>query len=84
MKDMKTKSTVKYENKIKELTVQCELKAKECYEAWMSLTETSRRMEMIQMELDQVTFKSLTTGMFCRVFQRKYGNQSYTELSQLG
>ncbi|WJX56666.1 hypothetical protein P8452_42306 [Trifolium repens] len=61
MKDMKTKSTVKYENKIKELTVQCELKAKECYEAWMSLTETSRRMEMIQMELDQVTFKSLTT-----------------------
>jgi kinesin family protein C2/C3 len=44
MKDMKTKSTVKYENKIKELTVQCELKAKECYEAWMSLTETSRRM----------------------------------------
>ncbi|GAU23303.1 hypothetical protein TSUD_237570 [Trifolium subterraneum] len=61
MKVMQTKSTAKYENKIKELTVQCELKAKECYEAWTSLTETSRKMEKVQMELDQVTFKSLTT-----------------------
>ncbi|PNY08584.1 geminivirus rep-interacting motor [Trifolium pratense] len=61
MKVMQIKSTAKYENKIKELTAQCELKAKECYEAWMSLTETSRKMEKVQMELDQVTFKSLTT-----------------------
>lgn len=74
---MQTKSTAKYENKIKELTMQCELKAKECYEAWTSLTETSRKMEKVQTELDQVTFKSLTTGMlyFYTVFQQeKYGN----------
>ncbi|CAI8595519.1 unnamed protein product [Vicia faba] len=61
MKVLQTKSTAKYENKIKELTMQCELKAKECYEAWTSLTETSRKVEEVQTELDQVTFMSLTT-----------------------
>lgn len=69
MKVMQTKSTAKYENKIKELTMQCELKAKECYEAWMSLTATNEQLEATQMELDKVTFKSLTTGMFCMVSQ---------------
>lgn len=70
MKVMQTKSTAKYENRIKELTMQCELKAKECYEAWMSLTATNKQLEKVQMELDQATFKSLTTGMSCRVFQQ--------------
>ncbi|OIV93026.1 hypothetical protein TanjilG_20688 [Lupinus angustifolius] len=59
-KVMQTKSTAKYENKIKELTMQCELKAKECYEAWMSLTATNEQLEATQTELDKVTFKSLT------------------------
>ncbi|KAJ1382149.1 P-loop containing nucleoside triphosphate hydrolase [Sesbania bispinosa] len=61
MKVMQTKSTAKYVNKIKELTMQCELKSKECYEAWMSLTATNEQLEKVQMELDNVTFKSLTT-----------------------
>ncbi|KAL1315700.1 kinesin-like protein KIN-14R isoform X1 [Arachis hypogaea] len=61
MKVLQTKSTAKYQNKIKELTMQCELKAKECYEAWMSLTATNEQLEAVQMELDNVTFKSLTT-----------------------
>ncbi|KAI5436109.1 variant 2, Kinesin-like protein KIN-14R [Lathyrus oleraceus] len=61
IKVLQTKSTARYQNKIKELTMQCELKANECYEAWTSLTETSRKMEEVQTELDQVTFMSLTT-----------------------
>ncbi|KAK7307276.1 hypothetical protein VNO77_40187 [Canavalia gladiata] len=61
MKVMQAKSTAKYKNKIKELTMQCELKTKECYEAWMSLTATNEQLEAVQMELDKVTFKSLTT-----------------------
>ncbi|XP_019445367.1 PREDICTED: kinesin-like protein KIN-14R isoform X11 [Lupinus angustifolius] len=59
-KIMQTKYTSKYENKIRELTMQCELKAKECYEAWMSLTTTNEQLEATQMELDKVTFKLLT------------------------
>ncbi|KAE9607044.1 putative minus-end-directed kinesin ATPase [Lupinus albus] len=59
-KVMWTKSTAKYENKIKELTMQCEVKAKECYEAWISLTATNEQLEATQMELDKVTFKSLS------------------------
>ncbi|MED6138000.1 hypothetical protein PIB30_070220 [Stylosanthes scabra] len=65
MKVMQTKSTEKYENKIKELTMQCELKGKECYEAWMSLTATNKQLEAVQMELDNVTFNSLTTELPC-------------------
>ncbi|BBH05837.1 Di-glucose binding protein with Kinesin motor domain [Prunus dulcis] len=42
MKLMQTKSTAKYEKKIQELTTQCQLKTKECYEAWMSLTAAMR------------------------------------------
>lgn len=67
MKVMQAKSTAKYESKIKELTMQCDLKAKECYQAWMSLTATNEQLEEVQMELDKVTFNSLTTGKFCRV-----------------
>ncbi|KAK7301860.1 hypothetical protein RJT34_12736 [Clitoria ternatea] len=44
-------------NKIKELIIQCELKSKECYEAWMSLTTTNEHLEAVQMELDKMTFK---------------------------
>ncbi|KAG5007753.1 hypothetical protein JHK85_026295 [Glycine max] len=61
MKVMQAKSTAKYESKIKELTMQCDLKAKECYQAWMSLTATNEQLEEVQMELDKVTFNSLTT-----------------------
>jgi len=67
MKVMQAKSTAKYKSKIKELTMQCDLKAKECYEAWMSLTAKNEQLEAVQMELDKVTFKLLTTGKFCRV-----------------
>ncbi|XP_027911627.1 kinesin-like protein KIN-14R isoform X2 [Vigna unguiculata] len=61
MKLMQAKSIAKYESKIKELTMQCDLKAKECYEAWMSLTVTNEQLETVQMELDKVTIKSHTT-----------------------
>ncbi|CAL0331557.1 unnamed protein product [Lupinus luteus] len=64
-KVMWTKSTAKYENKIKELTMQCDLKAKECYEAWISLTATNEQLEATQMELDKVTFKSLSIAHEC-------------------
>ncbi|KAL9328539.1 hypothetical protein ACSQ67_003542 [Phaseolus vulgaris] len=61
MKVMQAKSTAKYESKINELKMQCETKAKECYEAWMSLTATNEQLETVQMELDNVTIKSHTT-----------------------
>ncbi|KAJ7943754.1 Kinesin-like protein [Quillaja saponaria] len=54
------KSIAKYETKIKELTAQCQLKTKECYEAWMSLTATNEQLEMVRMELDNVTFKTIS------------------------
>lgn len=78
MKVMQTKSTAKYENKIKELSMQCELKTKECYEAWMSLTSTNEQLEKVQMELDKLAFRSLTTGMcFAGLFfYQEYGNFS--------
>ena len=47
MKVMQAKSTAKYESKIKELTMQCDLKAKECYEAWMSLTAKNEQLEAV-------------------------------------
>ncbi|KAK4263065.1 hypothetical protein QN277_028541 [Acacia crassicarpa] len=60
LKAMQTKSTAKYEKKIEELTLQCQLKAKECHEAWMSLTATNEQLETVRMELDNVTFKTLS------------------------
>ncbi|KAI4328116.1 hypothetical protein L6164_020499 [Bauhinia variegata] len=59
-KSMQTKSIAKYEKKINELTMQCQLKTKECYEAWMSLTATNEQLETVRMELDNVTFKTLS------------------------
>lgn len=60
LKSMQTKSTAKYEKKIEELAMQCQLKARECHEAWMSLTATNEQLETVRMELDNVTFKTLS------------------------
>lgn len=62
MKLLQTKSTTKYEKKIEELTTQCQLKAKECYEAWMSLTTANEQLDKVRMELDNATFKTLSQG----------------------
>ena len=45
------KATTRYEKKIQELTHQCQLKADECYEAWMSLTAANEQLDKIRMEL---------------------------------
>ncbi|ONI02546.1 hypothetical protein PRUPE_6G205100 [Prunus persica] len=60
MKLMQTKSTAKYEKKIQELTTQCQLKTKECYEAWMSLTAANEELDKVMMDLDNVTFRTLS------------------------
>ncbi|XP_062100705.1 kinesin-like protein KIN-14R isoform X2 [Humulus lupulus] len=60
MKLIQTKSTAKYEKKIQELTTQCQLKAKECYEAWMSLTTANEQLDNVRMELHNMTFKTLS------------------------
>ncbi|KAK9096668.1 hypothetical protein Sjap_022165 [Stephania japonica] len=48
---MQLKCTVKYEKKIQELTLQCQLKSDECYEAWMSLTAANEQLDKVRMEL---------------------------------
>ncbi|CAL2267249.1 unnamed protein product [Prunus armeniaca] len=60
MKLMQTKSTAKYEKKIQELTTQCQLKTKECYEAWMSLTAANEELDKVMMDFDNVTFRTLS------------------------
>lgn len=65
---MQTKSAAKYEKKIQELTTQCQLKAKECYEAWMSLTTANEQLEKVRMELDNMTFKKLSQGKVFKNF----------------
>ncbi|XP_050388067.1 kinesin-like protein KIN-14R [Argentina anserina] len=57
---MQKKSTAKYEKKIQELSTRCELKAKECYEAWMSLTVANEQLDKVRMELDNTAYKTLT------------------------
>ncbi|KAM5577000.1 kinesin-like protein KIN-14R [Rosa sericea] len=57
---MQKKSTAKYEKKIQELNTRCELKAKECYEAWMSLTVANEQLDKVRMELDNTAFKNLS------------------------
>jgi kinesin family protein C2/C3 len=59
---MQTKSTTKYEKKIEELTTQCQRKSDECHEAWMSLTAANEQLDQVRMELDNMTFKTLTLG----------------------
>ena len=61
---MQKKSTAKYEKKIQELSTRCELKAKECYEAWMSLTVANEQLDKVRMELDNTAYKTLTQGTF--------------------
>ncbi|KAJ9670289.1 hypothetical protein PVL29_026684 [Vitis rotundifolia] len=53
-----TKFTVKYEKKIEELTMQCQRKTDECYEAWMSLTAANEQLEKVRMELDNKLFQT--------------------------
>ncbi|KAG6702646.1 hypothetical protein I3842_07G046100 [Carya illinoinensis] len=57
---LETKSTMKYEKKIEELTMQCQRKTKECYEAWMSLTSANEQLDKVRMELDNVMFNTLS------------------------
>ncbi|KAF5454378.1 hypothetical protein F2P56_024049 [Juglans regia] len=57
---LETKSTMKYEQKIEELTMQCQRKTKECYEAWMSLTAANEQLDKVRMELDNVMFNTLS------------------------
>lgn len=57
-----TKFTVKYEKKIEELTMQCQRKTDECYEAWMSLTTANEQLEKVRMELDNRLFQTYSLG----------------------
>ncbi|KAF8006783.1 hypothetical protein BT93_K0945 [Corymbia citriodora subsp. variegata] len=56
-KIMQTKLTAKFEREIKDLSVQNERKANECYQAWMSLTTANEQLEKVKMELDIRTFE---------------------------
>lgn len=58
-KHMRMKSTVKYEKKIEEMKNLCQLKADECYEAWMSLTSANEQLEKVRMELDNKFFQNM-------------------------
>lgn len=59
---MRMKSTVKYEKKIEEMKNLCQLKADECYEAWMSLTSANEQLEKVRMELDNKFFQNMHLG----------------------
>lgn len=56
------KSTAKYEKKIQDLSNQCQLKADECYQAWMSLTAANEQLEKVRMELDNKLFQTYSLG----------------------
>ncbi|XVF64919.1 hypothetical protein PTKIN_Ptkin09bG0205200 [Pterospermum kingtungense] len=58
-KHMRMKSMVKYEKKIEEMKNLCQLRADECYEAWMSLTATNEQLEKVRMELDNKFFQNM-------------------------
>ncbi|KAK4852745.1 hypothetical protein QYF36_026708 [Acer negundo] len=58
-KIIRMKSTVKYEKKIEELRIQCQLKTDECYEAWMSLTAANENLERVTVDLDNRSFQKL-------------------------
>ncbi|XP_048226914.1 kinesin-like protein KIN-14R isoform X2 [Ricinus communis] len=49
----------KYEKKIEELNALCQVKADECYEAWMSLTAASQQLEKARMEVDNRFFQNM-------------------------
>ncbi|KAK2659962.1 hypothetical protein Ddye_006495 [Dipteronia dyeriana] len=58
-KIIRMKSMAKYEKKIEELRIQCQLKTDECYEAWMSLTAANENLERVTMDLDNRSFQKL-------------------------
>ncbi|KAJ0085760.1 hypothetical protein Patl1_08690 [Pistacia atlantica] len=58
-KHIRMKSMAKYEKKIEELKIQCQHKADECYEAWMSLTAANEQLEKVRMELDNRFFQNM-------------------------
>ncbi|XP_047315593.1 kinesin-like protein KIN-14R isoform X2 [Impatiens glandulifera] len=57
-KAMQLKSTAKYEQKIKELNILCQTKTEECYQAWMSFTSTNEQLQKVNMELDNLSFRT--------------------------
>ncbi|KAJ8747981.1 hypothetical protein K2173_013119 [Erythroxylum novogranatense] len=58
-KSMRMNSLAKYEKRIEELKAQYQLKADECYEAWMSLTAANQQLEKVSMELDNRFFENM-------------------------
>ncbi|KAL8109216.1 hypothetical protein AgCh_025348 [Apium graveolens] len=58
LKVLGMKSTAKYEKKIQDLSSQCQLKADECYQAWMSLASANDQLEKVRMELDNKLFQT--------------------------
>lgn len=56
------KFMAKYEKKIEDLKVRCQLKADECHEAWMSLTATNKQLLKITMELDNKVLENHFLG----------------------
>ncbi|OMO50800.1 hypothetical protein CCACVL1_30241 [Corchorus capsularis] len=57
-KNLRMKSTAKYEKRIEELKNLCQQKTDECYEAWMSLTAANEQLEKVRMELDNKFFQN--------------------------
>lgn len=58
LKMLGMKSAAKYEKKIQDLSTHCQLKADECYQAWMSLTAANEQLEKVRMELDNKLFQT--------------------------
>ncbi|KAK6923256.1 Malectin domain [Dillenia turbinata] len=62
MKFMQTQSTAKYEKKIEELTMQCQLKTDECYQAWMSLTAANEELQQVRLDLGDKLLQTCSLG----------------------
>lgn len=67
LKVLGMKSTAKYEKKIQDLNSQCQLKADECYQAWMSLASANDQLEKVRMELDNKLFQTYSLGKMCLI-----------------
>ncbi|CAI9767042.1 unnamed protein product [Fraxinus pennsylvanica] len=59
-KEVRMKSTAKYEKMIQELSEKLQRKTDECYQSWMSWTATNEQLEKVRMELDNKTFQRYT------------------------
>ncbi|XP_027094511.1 kinesin-like protein KIN-14R isoform X2 [Coffea arabica] len=57
-KDVRARNDARYQRKMEELQAQCERKTDECYQAWMSLTDMSKKLEEVTMELDNKSFQN--------------------------